>query len=284
MEWAKGFSSPVQMAYYKNYMYVSNYSGNSISKININDPINDNTYNWISLLGPASMIILDDNLYVVNNFFSISKINLSNKTQNIFITLPFGTYASSLASDGIYIYVSYSTNIARVRIIDANLELNWFINLPSFTNGSVIVNNNLYITNNDSVIRININDINEVDYKWYIDNTGINGITNSGDNSKLYISNFNDNRIIMIPIENKNYAIPNFKNTNLKNPSALIEIKNYLYVINTTLSNIVRFYIFNNKYFKLPLFTNNSQVYYKKHSYSSSAGTVRNSRVKKQKT
>ena len=110
MSWVtSGLSSPATIALDATYAYVTNYTGNSISKILLS---NGSVTSWVtSGLSTPATIALDATYAYVTNYSgnSISKILLSNKSVTSWVTTGLN-YPHGIALDASYAYVTNYTD------------------------------------------------------------------------------------------------------------------------------------------------------------------------------
>ena len=242
LDWANGMSNPEFLTVYGDYMYVSNYSNFTVSKVRISDPT-DISYNWFEYeFFPAGLAAKDDYLYVADHYSgNIVQILLSNPTV-VNYTWQTGLQGPlGLLVNGDYLYISnyFDGTITRTTLINpptdpSNIIQPWASGLDGPVD-MVIQNEYLYVANNGSegpgstVSQILISDPIVVNFSWVTGLLGPAGIAIYG--STMYVSNLYNGNIYQIQITTESGTItnPNWK-TGLPGPIGMTIIGNYLYV------------------------------------------------------
>lgn len=153
--WASGLNFPNRMTISGSYLYVTN-NTNSICKINLSDGSIVNLNWAIGLNYPSAMVVKDSSMYITNlNGNSISKINLSDGSVVNFVSGLIGPNSISVYGNYLYV-TNNANSIVQILLSNGTIsDLNWATDL-NYPSSIVINGNNMYLANNTDIILFNL--------------------------------------------------------------------------------------------------------------------------------
>ena len=252
-----GISSFGFSTFYGNYMYFPN-RGNVI-QVNLDGSINNTNFLPFGESAPAGCLAYNGYLYVSNynggyGDGAITRINLADNTK-INIWAQVGSQASSIVTDGTYLYISCfgANNVYRV-LISNPATTNIFLSDFSTPRQIAISGNYLYLIKNGGNIVYRALLTNPSAYtSWAsltlsITGLGTFGLVTAGKN--LYVSVYNFNApysptgvyIYKIPLANPT-SITIFKQFESGSVKGLTFYNDYLYAYISPVNTVAKYYI-----------------------------------------
>jgi hypothetical protein len=243
--WATGFQAPAGLAISGTDLYVANYNGNTISKVDLNNPNLNNV--WATgFNGPSYLAISGTDLYVANyNGNTISKVDLNNPNNNSVWATGFQQPEGlAIFGTGLYVANLNTSRISKVDLNNANSNVVWATGFQA-PNNLAISGTGLYVANQlgNTISKVDLNNAN-TNSVWATGFQQPVGLAISG--TGLYVSNFIGktigNTISKVDLNNPNN---NSKwATGFKGPAGLAISGTGLYVANLFDNVISRFEIY----------------------------------------
>jgi hypothetical protein len=215
-------SSPFNSVVYNNYLYVTSSAQGggtpSISRININNPINDNSPTWYTnsnIQNPIAICVdSSGNLYIgdVNTNY-ISQLNINTLAFSQWFNISdisnnINPVGITIDSTSTYIYVSCSpynggnpnnNQIVKIKISDKTFTSNWAsIQVGQISGNSTlaIYGNYIYVANTDinSISKISLSQpSSDFNLYWAYTRYGTRGVTIDSSGNYLYSTSFDLN-------------------------------------------------------------------------------------------